>query len=54
MKFASSMPTSKTGFENAVFQLFGSDVSPEAVIAAAALLAVTFLFKTTLVKTDYR
>lgn len=48
MKFASSMPASRTGFEQTVYQLFGSDVSPEAVIAAVAFVGITLLFKTTL------
>jgi len=54
MNFVSSMPASRTGFESIVYQAFGSNVPTEAVIAASALIAITLLFKSTLVSSDLR
>jgi len=54
MNFVSSMPSSRIGFDNIMFQVFGANVPSEAVLTVAALIAVTLVFKSSLVSSGLR
>jgi len=54
MNFVSSMPASHFGIEQTIYQLFGVNVPAEAVIVAAAVGAVTLVFKSSLISSGLR